>query len=104
MIRVSVFYPQTPGATFDHTYYAQQHCPMVQEKLHAFGCVRIEIDKGLGGGTPDTPAPFVAVGHLIFHSVANFQEGMAAHGQEFLNDIPHYTTITPQIQVSEIVA
>ena len=104
MIRGSVFYPYTPGATFDHTYYAQTHCPMVQEKLRAFGCVRIEIDKGLRGGTPNEPAPFVAVGHIIIQSLEGFQQGWTAHGQEFVNDIPNYTTITPQFQVSEMVA
>jgi uncharacterized protein (TIGR02118 family) len=104
MIRVSVFYPNTPGATFDHTYYAEKHCPMVQERLRPFGCVRIEIDKGLLGGTPDAPAPFVAVGHVIIHSVEGWQQGLAAHGQEILGDIPNYTNIAPQMQISEIVA
>jgi uncharacterized protein (TIGR02118 family) len=77
---------------------------MVLEKLRAFGCVRIEIDKGLSGETSEAPPPFVAVGHLICQSLEDFQKGMAAHGQEFLNDIPNYTTITPQFQVSDIVA
>ncbi len=104
MIRASVFYPYSPGATFDYTYYAQKHCPMVEEKLRAFGCVRIEIDKGVEGGTPDAPAPFVAVGHIIIQSLEGFQQGMAAHGQEFRSDVPNYTNITPQIQVSEMIA
>ena len=31
MIKVSVFYPNQPGAKFDHAYYAEKHMPMVAE-------------------------------------------------------------------------
>ena len=28
MIRLSVFYPSTEGATFDHDYYRNKHVPL----------------------------------------------------------------------------
>jgi uncharacterized protein (TIGR02118 family) len=45
----------------------------------------------------------VAACHLFFDAVADFQNGMAAHGAEILGDIANYTDILPQIQISEIV-
>jgi uncharacterized protein (TIGR02118 family) len=103
MIRVSVIYPNESGKKFDLDYYKNKHMTMVQSKLKSFGLVRYEVDKGLGGGAPGAPAPFIAAGHLYFNSLADFQKGMGAHGPEFMKDIPNYTNISPQIQISEIV-
>lgn len=102
MIRVSVFYPQTEGARFDHDYYARKHMPLVREKLEPFGIVRAEVDRGVAGG-PGEPAPFVAAGHLIFDSLDQFQQAFASVGAELMADIPNYTDIEPQFQLSEIV-
>ncbi len=38
----------------------------------------------------------------FFESLADFRNGMNAHGDEILADVPHYTNLTPQVQVSEI--
>jgi len=50
-----------------------------------------------------SPAPFVCIGHLYFQSLTDFQNGMLAHGEDLLADVPNYTDLTPQIQVSEVV-
>ncbi|MBI4609665.1 MAG: EthD family reductase [Candidatus Rokubacteria bacterium] len=103
MIRVSVLYPSKEGARFDHDYYAKKHMAMVKSRLANLGLVRLEIDKGLAGGAPGAPAPYVCIGHLYFNSIADFQKAIGAHGAEFMADVPNYTDIRPQIQVSEIV-
>ncbi|MGH7319804.1 MAG: EthD family reductase [Candidatus Rokuibacteriota bacterium] len=103
MIRVSVMYPSGPEKTFDHGYYAQKHMPMVSERLRSFGLVRYEIDKGIAGGAPGAPAPLVAVVHLYFNALADFQKGMATHGKEIMADVPNDTNISLQVQISEIV-
>jgi len=102
MVRISVFYPNESGKRFDHGYYAQKHMPLVMNRLKGFGLLRFEVDKGLAGGAPGASAPFVAAGHLYFNSAADFEKGMGAHGAELLADIPNYTDLSPQIQVSEI--
>ena len=104
MIRVSVLYQNEPGKKFDQPYYVQKHMPMVKAKLGDFGCVRYEVDKGLAGGAPGAPAPFVCIGHVYFNTLEGFQKGMGAHGKEIMGDIPNYTDIPPQIQISEIVS
>ncbi len=103
MIRVSVLYPNSEGATFDHTYYAEKHMTMVLDKLRSFGCERTEIDRGLASGTPGAPVPYMAIGYLIFDSIEGFQQGMATHGQGIMADIPNYTNVAPIIQISQIV-
>ena len=102
MIRLMVLYPNTPGARFDHKYYAEKHIPLFKEKMGTFGLVDTEIDKGMSGVMPGTPAPFVAVFLAKFKSAEDFQKGLEAHGTELLADIPNYTDIQAQFQLSEI--
>jgi len=103
MVRISVFYPTSEGKKFDHDYYVNRHMKLVRDRLTSFGLVRTEVDKGMAGGAPGVPAPFVAIGHVYFHSLDGFQKGMGQHGKEIMGDIPNYTNIPPQIQISEII-
>jgi uncharacterized protein (TIGR02118 family) len=94
MIRLSVFYPVTEGATFDHDYYRDTHVPKAVE---AWGLDGAEIDKGVDG-------PYVAAVHFRFGSLEEMQTAMAGEGTSaVLADIPNYTTISPVLQTSEIV-
>jgi uncharacterized protein (TIGR02118 family) len=94
MIRLSVFYPATEGATFDHDYYRDHHVPLA---VKTWGLDGAEIDRGLDG-------PYVAAVHLRFESQQAMQAAMAKEGtQAVLADIPNYTTITPVMQTSEVV-
>lgn len=104
MIRVSIYYPNSDGAKLDMDYYSTKHMALVSEKLKPMGMQRWEVDKPLSGPGPDTPAPYLAVGHLYFNSVEDFQKAFAAHAQEIMGDAPNYTRIQPQIQVSEVVS
>ena len=100
MIRVSVMYPHKEGARFDHEYYATKHMAIVRGIGDALK--KIEVDKGLGGGMPGAPAPFVSVGHLYFDSMESFQAGFAKIGAQAMADIPNFTDIQPQVQVAEV--
>jgi uncharacterized protein (TIGR02118 family) len=95
MIRVSVFYPETEGASFDHDYYREKHVPLC---VSTWSPLSAEIDKGIDG-------PNVAAVHLTFDSLDALQQAMAAEGTaDILADVANYTTITPVLQTSEIVA
>ncbi len=104
MVRVTVLYPHREGAKFDHDYYARKHMTMVGERLRPFGLLRYEVDRGVGGGAPGAPAPFVAACHLYFDKAGEFEKGIAAHGKEIMADVPNYTDIRPQMQISQIVS
>jgi uncharacterized protein (TIGR02118 family) len=103
MVRVSVLYPSGEGKKFDHDYYVHKHMKLVQERMGAAGLRRIEVDKGVAGGAPGAPAPFICIGHLYFDSVAAFQAAIAPHGKELFADVPNFTNITPQVQIAEII-
>jgi uncharacterized protein (TIGR02118 family) len=103
MVRISVLYPNEAGKKFDLDYYRNRHMKLVGDRLKSFGLIRTEVDKGIAGGAPGAPAPYVCIGHVYFNSVGDFQKGMGAHGKEIMADIPNYTNIQPQIQISEIL-
>ena len=102
MFKVSVMYPNTPGARFDHAYYRDKHMPMVKARL-GDACQSYTVDKGLAGGAPGAPATYVGMCHLFCPTLEGFQAGMAQHGASIMADIPNYTDIAPVIQISEVV-
>ena len=101
MIRVTVLYPRKEGAQFDWSYYLGTHVPMVNRKLRT-AAKAVSIDEGISGAVPESSAPYVAIAHFTFDSVAAFQAAFAPHAQEIMADIPRYTSIEPIIQLSEI--
>ena len=102
MIKVSVMYPNTPGARFDHEYYKDKHLPLLKARM-GDACKSYTIDKGLGGRAPGAPATYVGMCHIFVDSIEAFQAGMGKHGKEILGDIPNYTDLAPVIQISEVV-
>ena len=101
MIKVSVFYPRQPAATFDMTYYLEHHIPMVRDKLGA-ACKGITVDKGLAGGTPQSEPTYSTMAHLLFDSVATFQAAFGPHATEIMADVPNYSNVAPVIQISDV--
>jgi len=102
MIKVSVMYPNNPGARFDHDYYRDKHMPLVKARL-GDACKYYTVDKGLAGGAPGAPATYVGMCHIFCDSVEAFAAGMGKHGKEIMGDIPNYTDLQPVIQISEVV-
>jgi uncharacterized protein (TIGR02118 family) len=95
MIRFSVLYPSTEGATFDHDYYQNKHVPLA---VKTWGLPGAQIDKGLNG-------PYVAAVHFEFESTEAMGAAMAAEGTAaVMADVANYTTIQPVTQTSEIVS
>ena len=101
MIKVSVLYPNRPGAKFDMAYYCTKHMPLVQQLLGA-ACTGVAVEQGIAGGEPGAPAAFVAMGHLYCPSVEAFQAAFAPHAEEIMGDIRNYTDIEPTIQISDV--
>ena len=94
MIRLTVLYPATEGATFDHDYYRDKHVPLA---ARTWGLDSAEIDKGIDG-------PYVAAVHFTFASLEAMQTAMGSEGTgAVLADVANYTTIAPVLQTSEIV-
>ena len=102
MIKFTVFYPNEPGARFDHAYYAEKHMPMVRDRMGA-ACDHYTIDKGMNAGAPGSAAPYVAMCHIYSASAETFQAGFGPHTTEIMADVKNYTDLTPRMQMSEVV-
>ncbi len=97
MIRLSVLYPATEGATFDHDYYRDKHVPLAV-KAWGLDPSAAQIDKGVNG-------PYVAAVHFTFESMDAVGAAMGAPGTaDVMADVANYTTIVPVMQTSEIVS
>ncbi len=102
MIKVSVMYPNSPGARFDHAYYRDKHMPMVKARM-GDSCRHYTVDRGLAGGTSGAPATYVAMCHIFCDSVESFQASFGPHAKEIMADIANYTDLSPVVQISEVV-
>jgi uncharacterized protein (TIGR02118 family) len=93
MIKLSVLYPTTEGAIFDHECYRDEHVPLC---CTTWGLGSAEIDKGNG--------PYEAAVHFRLESMEALQAALGAAGtSEVRTGVANYTTITPIQQLSEIV-
>jgi|SRR5215510_10308636 len=102
MIKVSVMYPNTPGARFDHDYYRDKHMPLVKARMGA-ACKSYTVDKGIAGGTTGGPAAYVSMCHIFCDSVEAFNAAFGPHTKEIMSDLPAFTDQQPVIQFSEVV-
>lgn len=102
MIKVSVMYPRSDGARFDHAYYRDKHMPLVQARM-GDSCRYYTIDRGLAGGAPGAPPVYEAMCHIFSDSVEAFQAGFGPHAKEIMADIANYTDLAPVMQISDVV-
>ena len=97
MIRLSVFYPKTDGAEFDHDYYRDKHVPLACETW-GLDSANAQIDKGVDG-------PYEAAVHFTFDSLEALGAAMGSEGTgAVIADVANYTSIQPVMQTSEIVS
>jgi uncharacterized protein (TIGR02118 family) len=86
MIKVSVLYPSEEGKAFNMSYY----------------CINVAVEQGLGGMTPGSNPTYIAMGHLYFNSIEEFQSSFSPHAEAIIGDIPNYTDTNYIVQISEV--
>jgi uncharacterized protein (TIGR02118 family) len=101
VIKVSVFYPRGEGKHFDIEYYCGKHIPMVQ-KLCGSALRGVSVERGLSGMAAGSPAPYLAMGNLLFDSIEDFQSSFVPHLEPIVGDVPNYTNSEPVVQISEV--
>ena len=94
MIKVSVLYPNNDDARFDMDYYCNRHMALVKEKLGT-ACKGVSAELGLGGGAPGSKPAYVAMGHILFDSMADMQQALGANAPALMADIPNFTNCYP---------
>jgi uncharacterized protein (TIGR02118 family) len=101
MIKVTVFYPQVEGKTFDMDYYCTKHMTLAS-KVAGKALKGMAVEKGIAGSAPNSPALYAVMGHMYFKSMETFQVAFNKADQ-LMADIPNFTNIEPLIQISEVV-
>jgi uncharacterized protein (TIGR02118 family) len=101
MIKVSILYPNTPGARFDFDYYLNTHMPM-SLRLLGEPIRSASVERGLRSAEPGQPAAFVALCHFVTDTVEAFEGAFFPNAAVLQGDMANYTDIVPVIQISEI--
>jgi uncharacterized protein (TIGR02118 family) len=102
MIKMTILYPNGEDKKFDMDYYVNKHFTLLK-RLFGDAMKTTAIDKGMAGGTPGAPIPYLAIGYLYFENITAYQDGIKIHLEEILADIPKYTNSTPVVQISEVI-
>ena len=102
LVKISIMYPSGEGRTFNMNYYKNNHMPMLK-KLFGPTMKKYVIDKGLRGRTVEDEIPFLAMGHMYFETISDYENVFGQHHEKILGDIPNYTNIRPIVQISEVV-
>lgn len=102
MVKVTILYENSAGKTFDMDYYSNKHMPLVADLL-GDSLKLLAIDKGLSGRTPDDEMPFLAIGYLYFDTLSAYQNSFGPNAEDIVGDIPNFTNIQPNIQISEVI-
>lgn len=98
---ITVMYPNTPGVTFDFSYYLERHATLI-DRLYGSSIRKLELRRGTA--TPDgKPAPYVAIINIWIADQAAFDAAGAKHGATLIADVPNFTNAMPTIQIDEVV-
>ena len=96
MIRFSVYYPKTEGASFDHDYYRDSHVPLAMSTW-GLAADQVVLEKGIDG-------PYEAAVHFTFDSPDALGAALGSEGTgAVMADVANYTTIQAVVQTSEVV-
>ena len=73
--------------------------PTVDDEALTFG-----LTVGLAGRAPGEAAPYTVIVDLKFDTMESFQASFFPHAETFAADIPNYTNVKGELQISEIVS
>jgi len=103
MIKLTVLYPKNENSHFDMDYYLRTHAALIRERLNPLGLIRVDLQEGIGGITPGTPAPYAMIGSLCFDTMDDLQRSLATHGEEIIADITRFTNVQPEMLITQVV-
>jgi uncharacterized protein (TIGR02118 family) len=104
MVKISILYPNNPGARFDFDHYIQRHMPRSIQLLSAHpGFRAVSVERGAGGTEPGSPPAYIAACFYTFDTVDAFLAAFMPNAAELQADMPNYTDIAPHIQFNEIL-
>lgn len=102
MYKLTAMYPNGPDVRFKFDYYTGPHDRLVKDLLTSHGLMQVDVDRGVDA-PGENGAPYIAIGTLWFESADGIEDGLAEHGEEILGDIPNFSNVEPEIQISEVL-
>ena len=103
MVKISILYPQTPGAAFDMDYYLRTHMPMSLARLRSHpGFIALSVERGVAAPQSGVAPAYVAMCHYTFTTAEDFVAAFMPHAAELQGDMPNYTSIAPVVQFSDV--
>ena len=104
MVKISVMYPNRPGAWFDFNYFTTHRLPKNVALLAEHASFRgAAVEQGLHGRRKGEPAAYTAVCHYLFETEEDILSAYAPHAEAMEADRANYTDIEPMVQISAIV-
>ena len=104
MTKISILYPNKPGARFDFDHYVKTHMPLSIKLLSAHPGFRgVSVERGVGGGAPGSDAAYIAMCHFSFTSAEDFMAAFMPNAAVLQGDMLNYTDIEPVIQVNDVL-
>ena len=101
MIKVSALYPNGEGKNFDLDYYMNKHSPMVGELL-GDSLKGFAVESGMSGPEPGSAPAYMAMAHMYFDRIEDFQNSFGPNAEKIMSDIPNYTNSPPELVISEV--
>ena len=93
-----------PAPVSDPSFDAfRQEVAKVAQRKNRAALARMEIEKGLSGPFPGSPAPYVFTAHFYFQNLETLMGALTSAAPRLLEDIPNFTNISPIVQIGEIV-
>ncbi|MDQ6480932.1 EthD family reductase [Dyadobacter sp. LHD-138] len=102
MFKVTVIYPHAAEDDFNVAYYLDVHTPLVKELLGPFGLVKVDVEIGVSGPAPGSEPPYKVICGIFFPDLQSLQDGLATEGGTLIGDIPNFTSVVPEMQISQV--
>lgn len=102
MLRMTVLYPNGDDATFDWSYYSDQHLGLVAERYGPHFAKEPEVTRGVSG-VPRGAATYLASAVMYFADQQALDAAMRSGGTDIPEDIPNFTNTRPVMQIDEVV-
>ena len=100
---LTVLYPHDPADRFDHEYYRDHHMTSLIKLFGHEAISRMEIRKGLTSPDGTNPPLYACTANIYIDDVQAFAAAAGRHHQRIIDDIPHFTSVSPISVMTEVV-
>ncbi|MDO5691704.1 MAG: EthD family reductase [Pseudomonadota bacterium] len=103
MFRVTIIYPDQPGARFDQDYYLKKHVPTMKQLLQGMpGFLNISVERSFDASSWGASFALMTC-HYTFDSLQNTMLAMSDLAGQMRADIPKFSNVVPTVYVNELI-